>query len=211
MKFSTFVKSAMLLSMVFSVESFAKKKNFNQRIRQGVISGSLTKAEAKELRGQRKELNLTRKAFKADGNISDEEKAMLQQKKSSLNQGIFNQKHDNEGRKRWKRREAIKNNDVDARQVKQADRISNLSAAGQLNDREHSRLTKGQDRIASKEAKFMADGKLNFREKRKLKRMQGHQNRLIKRLGHNGNISASGAAAVDSTPVVEAAPVVIAD
>ena len=69
-------------------------KNDRQRIRQGVKSGELTKAEAAKLKAQTAQVNQERKEYKADGVITTEERKDLRQDKKKLSRRIYRQKHD---------------------------------------------------------------------------------------------------------------------
>jgi peptidoglycan hydrolase CwlO-like protein len=73
-------------------------KNDRQRIRDGVKSGELTKAEAARLKAQTIKLNQERKDYKADGVITTEERKDLRQDKKKLSRRIYKQKHDKQDR-----------------------------------------------------------------------------------------------------------------
>ena len=69
-------------------------KNDKQRIRQGVKSGELTRAEAARLKAQTAEVKQERKEIKADGVVTTEERKDLRQDKKKLSRRIYRQKHD---------------------------------------------------------------------------------------------------------------------
>jgi hypothetical protein len=73
-------------------------KNDRQRIRQGVKSGELTKAEAARLKAQTAKVNQERKEYKADGVVTLEERKDLRQDKKKLSRRIYKQKHDGQVR-----------------------------------------------------------------------------------------------------------------
>jgi peptidoglycan hydrolase CwlO-like protein len=73
-------------------------KNDRQRIRQGVQSGELTKAEAARLKAQTAKVNQERKDYKADGVVTTEERKDLRQDKKRLSRRIYKQKHDGQVR-----------------------------------------------------------------------------------------------------------------
>jgi peptidoglycan hydrolase CwlO-like protein len=73
-------------------------KNDRQRIRQGVKSGELTKAEAARLKAQTAKVNQERKDYKADGVVTTEERKDLRQDKKRLSRRIYKQKHDGQVR-----------------------------------------------------------------------------------------------------------------
>ncbi len=69
-------------------------KNDRQRIRQGVRSGELTKAEAARLKVQTAKVNQERKDYKEDGVVTTEERKDLRKDKKRLSRKIYKQKHD---------------------------------------------------------------------------------------------------------------------
>ncbi len=69
-------------------------KNDRQRIRQGVKSGELTRAEAARLKAQTAKVNQERKDYATDGVITTEERKDLKQDKKRLSRRIYKQKHD---------------------------------------------------------------------------------------------------------------------
>jgi hypothetical protein len=100
-----------LAIVVFSAASYATSaqttttgkpvstiKNDRQRIRQGVKSGELTKAEAARLKVQTAKVNQERKDYKADGVVTAEERKDLRQDKKRLSRRIYKQKHDGQVR-----------------------------------------------------------------------------------------------------------------
>ena len=74
-------------------------KNDRQRIRQGVQSGELTRAEAARLKAQTVKVSKERKDYKADGVVTTEERKDLRQDKKKLSRKIYKQKHDGQVRR----------------------------------------------------------------------------------------------------------------
>jgi len=70
----------------------------HQRIKQGVKSGELTKAEAVNLRRDQKDIRQDAKEAKADGVISKQERKEIRHDKKHLNREIFRKKHNNRDR-----------------------------------------------------------------------------------------------------------------
>ena len=95
----------MLLAIALSVPALAfaqtktprvdqRQANQQQRIDQGVASGSLTQHEANRLeRGQQRVDNIEARA-KADGVVTREERARLHQAQDTQSRRIYAQKHD---------------------------------------------------------------------------------------------------------------------
>ncbi len=89
-----FSTAAYATSAQTTIKPVSTIKNDRQRIRQGVKSGELTKAEATRLRAQTAKVNQERKDYKADGVITTDERKDLRQDKKKLSRRIYNQKHD---------------------------------------------------------------------------------------------------------------------
>lgn len=70
----------------------------NDRIRQGVRSGELTRAEVRDLNQQRREIRQEERAYKADGHLTRDERRDLHQDMNTLSRDIYNEKHDAEKR-----------------------------------------------------------------------------------------------------------------
>lgn len=70
----------------------------NDRIRQGVRSGELTRAEVKDLNQQRREIRQDERAYKADGHLTRDERRDLHQDMNALSKDIYHEKHDAEKR-----------------------------------------------------------------------------------------------------------------
>ena len=97
------VKTIAVLSLVLPALAFAqantprvdqRQANQEQRIDQGVASGSLTQREANRLdRGQQRVDNMENRA-KADGVVTRGERARLHQAQDVQSRRIYNQKHD---------------------------------------------------------------------------------------------------------------------
>jgi len=68
-------------------------QNQHQRITQGVRSGKLTKAEAKDLREDQKDMQRDRKLAKADGKITRRERRLLKKEEHKNNREIYRKKH----------------------------------------------------------------------------------------------------------------------
>ena len=74
---------------------------------------------------------------------------------------------------------------VDRRQARQWDRIQNGIDSGELSRGEARRLMRGQRRIARMEDRFVRDGYISPRERRKLERALNRTSKRIKRAKHN--------------------------
>jgi hypothetical protein len=70
------------------------------RIREGVASGEVTRAEAKRLRAEQRNIRRTEHRAEADGTVTDRERARLQRKQNRASRDITRQKHDGQDRPR---------------------------------------------------------------------------------------------------------------
>ncbi|MDI1298147.1 hypothetical protein [Methylotenera sp.] len=72
----------------------------DRRIAQGVKSGELTRAEAKDLRGDQKGIRQEERAFKSDGTLTKDERQELHQDQHAASKEIYQEKHDEQERPR---------------------------------------------------------------------------------------------------------------
>ena len=66
----------------------------HERIAQGVKSGELTHAEAKDLRGDQKGIRKEERQFKSDGKLTKNERQELHQDQGAASKEIYQEKHD---------------------------------------------------------------------------------------------------------------------
>ena len=78
----------------------ARQHNQHQRIAQGVKSGELTHAEAKDLRGDQKDIRQEERAFNSDGKLTKNERQELHQDQNAASKEIYQEKHDAQERPR---------------------------------------------------------------------------------------------------------------
>jgi len=84
---------AFLSIATISADAQTTAKRQHHRIKQGVKSGELTKAEAKNLRQDQKEIRQEKKAAKADGVVTPAERKDIRQDKRKESREIFRKKH----------------------------------------------------------------------------------------------------------------------
>lgn len=75
-----------------------RQHNQQDRIKQGVRSGQLTKEERKGLRSEQKAIRQEERAYKADGKLTKEERKDLHQDLNDLSKDIYQEKHDGDMR-----------------------------------------------------------------------------------------------------------------
>jgi uncharacterized membrane protein YebE (DUF533 family) len=75
-----------------------RQHNQQARIRQGVKSGELTRAEKTRLEAEEKRIRANEKKAKADGKLTAKERARLEKELNKSSNDIYKQKHDNQDR-----------------------------------------------------------------------------------------------------------------
>ncbi|HET9131573.1 MAG TPA: hypothetical protein VFO86_11525 [Terriglobia bacterium] len=76
-----------------------REHNQQERIRQGIKSGELTRREAVRLEEQEAKIRVNEKFAKADGKITPAERERLEKELNRTSQNIYEQKHDDQDRK----------------------------------------------------------------------------------------------------------------
>lgn len=71
-----------------------KQVQQRQRIKEGVRSGELTKAEARRLRMREAKIQHDKKMAKADGVVTPQERAKIKAEQRRTSKAIYHQKHD---------------------------------------------------------------------------------------------------------------------
>lgn len=76
----------------------ARQQHQQQRIRQGVKSGELTRHEAVRLEQQQARIRVNERFAKADGELTAAERLRIQQQLTAASNSIHTQKHDRQDR-----------------------------------------------------------------------------------------------------------------
>ena len=160
-----------------------REANQEERIQQGVDTGALTPGETRYLDRQQGRINRTENRMQADGRLSPGERQRLNQMQNHASRDIYRLKHNvrtadgdvNTYDPRIERREDF-----------QQERIRRGIESGELTRGEARYLNREQERINRAEARMMADGRLDPRERQRLNQMQNQASRDIYRLEHNG-------------------------
>jgi hypothetical protein len=152
--------------------------NQQQRIEQGLQSGSLTTREASKLEKEESQVNRMESRALKDGKLSDAEKARIQNAQNRVSRDIEKDKHNaqtgNPNSASSKRMQA----DVQ-RNVNQEKRIEQGVRSGQLTNREAGRLERGQANVDRREARAGADGHVGRAEERGIQSAENRQSRQI--------------------------------
>ena len=101
MKIKFVVATAIILALSISnthAQVASSKPTNNQRIKQGIKRGELTKAEAATLRNDQKDLKQDVKEARKDGDVARDERRKIRHDKKHLNREIFRKKHNNRER-----------------------------------------------------------------------------------------------------------------
>lgn len=76
----------------------ARQQNQQQRVRQGVRSGELTRRETRALAGEQRDIRQLERAYKSDGKLTRAERVDLHHEQNQASRHIYNQKHDAQDR-----------------------------------------------------------------------------------------------------------------
>jgi hypothetical protein len=158
--------------------------NQQQRIEQGLKSGSLTTQEASKLeRGEARIDRMESNALK-DGKLSPAEKARIQRSQNQESRQINRQENNaakgNPNSASSQRMQA----DVQ-RNINQERRVEQGVQSGQLTNREAGKLERGQAKVDRAEARAGADGHVGAGEQRGIQKAENRQSRRIAREKHD--------------------------
>jgi len=164
-----------------------RQERQQNRIHNGVQSGSLNRRETARLGKQQYALNQKEARYRASGNgMSNSERARLERQQNQMSQNIYQQKHDGQGRN-----PGYPNNpgrslyDVNQTQQNQANRINSGVQNGSLTSQEAARLQNQQNQFAAREASMRASGNgLSVQERA---RLDNQQDRMSQNIYHQKN------------------------
>ena len=99
MKIAAVVIAASLVAGSASAATIHQRRvNQQERIANGIETGQLSAREASRLEHQEARLGTELKYFRADGNLSPRERAIVTSQQNRLSREIYRQKHDGDGR-----------------------------------------------------------------------------------------------------------------
>ena len=161
-----------------------RKNNQQERIGNGVENGSLTAGEAANLEKKESNLNKEERNMRAadGGKLTDADKAKLTRQQNTLSKDIYQQKHDAQVQPKA-------NNEVNARDKAQQERIGQGIKSGQLTAGETAKLENQQKGINQQvQADRAANGgKLTPGEKKQINKEQNAASKNVYNKKHNGN------------------------
>jgi len=181
---------AAALALAFSGAVFAqantvqRDENQQQRIEQGLQSGSLNTREAAKLEKEETKVEKDQARAMRDGNLSPAEKARLQREQNAVSRDIYREKHDaqtgNPNSAYSQRMQA----DVQ-RNINQQGRIEQGVQSGSLTTRETAKLEAGEARDTRAEAPAGANGNVSAKEQKRLQKKENKQSERIHREKHD--------------------------
>jgi len=155
-----------------------------ERIEQGLQSGSLNTREAARLENQEATVERIQANALKDGTLSPAEKARLNKAQSQVSRDIYRQKHDaqtgNPSSASSKRMQA----DVQ-RNINQQARIEQGVKSGTLTNGETAGLERGQAHVNRAEAVAGANGHVGPAEQANIQARENHQSNRVYRKKHN--------------------------
>ncbi len=160
-----------------------RKDNQQQRIGNGVENGSLTAGEAARIERQEAGLNKEVNAMKQEngGKLTPQDRRVVNRQQNQLSREIYRQKHDAQ-------HQPPANNEVNARQKAQQERIGQGIKSGSLTAGEAANLERKEAGI-NREVKTMRaanGGTLTPGEKAAVNRQQNRMSKQIYNKKHNG-------------------------
>jgi hypothetical protein len=162
----------------------ARQQNQQQRVRQGVRSGELTRRETRNLAEEQRDVRQLERAYKSDGQLTRAERADLHHEQNQASRDIYKQKHDAQDRP-GATPVATRDPAGNERQVNQTGRIVNGVKTGELTHDEAQDLRDGRREVRQTEQQYKADGALTRDERIDLHQDLNQQSRDIYEAKHN--------------------------
>jgi hypothetical protein len=160
-----------------------KQDNQKGRIVQGIKSGELTAQETRRLGKQQGKTYRKEYRFKADGDFTPRERAVIHRDLLKSSKSIYVQKHDRQVQGMG--RPGLRSPGINKRQVNQRKRIGQGIRSGELTRGEAARLGHQQVRIHRQERRFKSDGTFTKRERVRVHKKQNRASKNIYRKKHN--------------------------
>lgn len=162
----------------------ARQQHQQQRVRQGVRSGELTRRETRNVAEEQRDIRQLERAYKSDGELTRAERADLHHEQNQASRDIYQQKHDAQERP-VATPVATRDPGVNQRQQNQTGRIVDGVKTGELTHDEAQDLRDGRREIRQTEQQYKADGSLTRDERIDLHQDLNQQSRDIHEAKHN--------------------------
>lgn len=82
-----------IASLLILSSAHAGQRDQNQRLRQGIHSGSVTREEAKDMRQNRREMHVIRNEAMADGELDKTERKEIRNERRKNSKELYDVKH----------------------------------------------------------------------------------------------------------------------
>lgn len=158
----------------------SRRERQHDRIQQGVRSGELTTREAVRLHDEQLRVREAAQAARADGSVSEAERAALKAQRDRASANIYLQKHDGQSTDP-RARDGVRN-------VNQRERIHDGVQSGALTPEERAQLNHEHHRIRRAEKKARADGVVSDAEAKRLEALQDRASANIYLQKHDAEI-----------------------
>ena len=183
---------AALFTAVFASGAYAQSAasetqrdvNQQQRIEQGLKSGSLSTGEAARLEKGEARIDRMEANSLKDGNLSAAEKARIQNAQNQESRAIARDKSNAVTGNPNSASSQRMQNDVQ-RNVNQEKRINQGVRSGELTNHEAAKLERGEARIDRKEARAGANGHVSAGEQSRIQHADNRESRRIARQKHD--------------------------
>ena len=141
-----------------------RQQNQQERVRKGVQSGELTRKEVRGIANDRRDIKNVEHEYRADGTLTNAERADLNRRLNDTSGDIAVQKHDAQDRNPAAAG-GTHDPGVNARQENQTDRIVQGVASGELTHKEATELVEERRDIKQLERDYKSDGTLTQQER----------------------------------------------
>lgn len=165
--------------------------NQQQRIEQGLKSGSLTTREAGKLEKEEAHIDRLQARDMKDGHLSAAERAQLTAAQNKASRDIAAAKHNGANGNPDSASSQRMQADVQ-RNANQEQRIASGLKNGSLTQREAGRLERGQSHVDRKEAAAARDGHVSAGEQHRIQHSENRQSRRIHRQKHDAQTQHAG-------------------
>jgi len=190
MKTTAYLAAAITLALATAAQAqttgseVQRNVDQQQRIEQGLQSGSLTTHEAAKLEQGEAHIDKMQSNALKDGTLSPAEKARIQKAQNAESRAIYKDKHNAHVGNPASASSQRMQKDVQ-RDINQQARIKQGVSSGQLTKRETASLEHGQARVNHKEAVAGADGHVGAAEQARVQNAENVQSDRIYRKKHN--------------------------
>ena len=158
--------------------------NQQQRIEQGLKSGTLNTREGSKLEAEQSRIDRMQSNAERNGNLSPAEKARIQRAQNQESRDIS--RLENNAAKGNPNSASSQRMQADVqRNVNQQQRVEQGVKSGQLTNREVGRLENGQAKVDRSEARAGANGRVNANEQQRVQKAENRHSKRIYKQKHD--------------------------